>query len=156
MIRPLLRMERPTDGIGRPPPHGFRIDRYERSSHHAAIPNLYAAAFGKDPWPDDWDVFDEFDPHGVMVAVEDATCSAVGFAISFKRSDFGYVSVVAVAPAYRRRGLASALVGSAAAYLRSLGLRLVRIDAWEDSPPAVLTYERLGFLIYDRRDEVDD
>lgn len=69
--------------------------------------------------------------------------------MSFRREDFGYVSVVAVQPDFQRRGIARALVGRAARHLRSLGLELVRIDAFGDSPPAVAAYWSLGFRIYD-------
>ncbi len=90
------------------------------------------------------------------MAVEGASNHVVGFAISFPRTDFGYVSVVAVTPAFRRRGLASALVATAIRYLQIRGLEVVRIDAWEDSPPAVLCYESLGFEVYEVRREEDD
>ncbi len=78
-----------------------------------------------------------------------------GFALSFRRTGFGYISVVGVVPEYRRLGIASALVGSAVDYLGSLGLDLVRIDAWEDAPAAVAAYRSLGFEIYERRLETE-
>jgi ribosomal protein S18 acetylase RimI-like enzyme len=142
----LLRMERTTALPVLSPPAGICILPYCADLHQEYIPSLYAASFGEDPWPADWDQFDEFDPQGVFLAVEE---EPVGFAICFRRSDFGYISVVAVLPAYRRRGIASALVGTAIRYLRSLGLDTVRIDAYEASVPAVRTYEQLGFRVFD-------
>jgi ribosomal-protein-alanine N-acetyltransferase len=107
---------------------------------------VYAAAFDADPWPDDWDAFEEYDPEGVFIAEEHG--EAIGFAICFRRGDHGYISVVAVVPEARRRGVASALVTRAGCYLSSLGMDRVRIDAYEDSPAAVATYRNLGFDVY--------
>lgn len=145
----LLRMERSATADGCPPPAGVTIVAYRADLHHTLVPGLYAESFGEAPWPADWDRFDEFDPRGVFLAVDDATGEPAGFAICFRRRDFGYISVVGVRPAYRRRGIASALVRTAVAYLHSLGLDTVRVDAYEKSTPAVWTYERLGFRTVD-------
>ncbi len=132
-------------------PEGFRIGQYDPEDHHEAIPQLYARSFGDDPWTTDWDSFEEFDPKGAFVACRQGARAFCGFALSFRRADFGYISVVGVVPEFRRIGIASALVGSAVDYLGSIGLELVRIDAWEDAPAAVGTYRSLGFEIYERR-----
>jgi ribosomal protein S18 acetylase RimI-like enzyme len=149
----VLRMERSTDFAGPPPPAGIRIVPYEAALHHDHIPMVYAESFGEAPWPDDWDRFDEFDPHGTFLGIDTRTGDVAGYAISFRRQDLGYISVVAVRPAYRRRGIASALVGTAIEYLRSLGLGTVQIDAYERSLAAVRTYERLGFRVLDTLQE---
>ena len=144
----LLRMQRTTDIAPHAPPAGLRIVPYEAARHYDSIPALYAAAFGDPPWPADWDHFDEFDPRGVFLGYDPAAPGPVGFAISFQRQDFGYISVVAVLPAYRRRGLATALIGTAVQYLGSLALKTVHIDVLETNRPAVLAYEKLGFQVY--------
>jgi ribosomal protein S18 acetylase RimI-like enzyme len=149
-------MERATTGLRCEVPVGFVVEAYDPALHHTAIPDVYAAAFERPAWPLDWDSFDEFDSAGVFVAYATEAETPAGFAISFQRSDHGYVSVVAVVPEFQRRGVASCLVGSAAEYLLSLGLEKVRIDAWEDSPPAVCTYEHLGFRVYERKMAEDD
>ena len=151
----MLRMQRRVALLGCPTPDGFRIDRYDPVEHHEAIPILYSQSFGDDPWRADWDSLEEFDPRGAFVAGRVESPSMCGFALSFRRADFGYISVVGVVPEYRRPGIASALVGSAVDYLGSLGLDLVRIDAWEDAPAAVAAYRSLGFEIYERRLETD-
>ncbi len=153
MTRILLRMETTTDLAPQSAIPGITVRPWQPGPDHARIPRIYAAAFGRDPWPDDWDCFDEFDPNGVFVA--DATDGPAGFVISFAREDFGYISVVAVAPEYRRRGIASALVAAAADYLAGLELATVRIDAYEDSPAAVATYRSLGFEVYDLCEDPD-
>jgi SAM-dependent methyltransferase len=148
-VRKLLRMERATTAGGIAPPAGIRIVPYCAALHQERIPTIYAGSFGEAPWPAGWDRFDEFDPQGVFVGIADGTQEAAGVVICFRRRYFGYISVVAVLPAYQRRGIASALVGTAIDYLRSLGLDTVRIDAYEQSVPAVRTYEKLGFRVTD-------
>lgn len=150
MSRTLLRMERPAAmevlTIDRPP-----LRRWERSLDHGRIPAVYAEAFGSQPWDDDWDRFDEFDADGVFVAEHDGVLT--GFGICFPRDDFGYISVVAVVPAHRRRGIASAIVVAAIDYLRSSGVSLIRIDAYADAPAAVATYRSLGFEVYATKED---
>jgi ribosomal protein S18 acetylase RimI-like enzyme len=148
MQRTLLRMER--SNAMPPPPlvDGIVVRRWRPERDHARIPGILAAGFGRDPWPADWNHFDHFDPDGVFVA-DAADGTGVGFAICFRRGDAGYISVVAVIPEYRRRGIASALVATAVRYLASLGLEPVRIDAYEDAPAAVAAYRSLGFEVYE-------
>ena len=128
-------------------PHGVAVRPYASDRDHARVPEVFAAAFGAPPWPDDCDQFPEFDPHGVFVAEALATSEAIGFVTCFRRGGFGYVSVLAVVPGWRRRGVARALLGSAVAYLRSLGLAAVEVDAFTDAGPAVALYRACGFEV---------
>jgi ribosomal protein S18 acetylase RimI-like enzyme len=128
-------------------PEGIVICPYDKARHHAAIRTLYAEAFEDTPWPSDWDEFLQFDPRGVFVAEATATAEAVGYVISFQRDDIGYVSVLAVVPAHRRRGIALALILAATDYLRSLDVASIQVDAFTDSLPAVSLYESVGFRI---------
>jgi ribosomal protein S18 acetylase RimI-like enzyme len=143
----MLRMQRSADVLEPVMVPGVAVRRWDRSRDHARIPGVYGSAFGHDPWPEDWDAFDDFDPDGVFVA--EAGGEAVGFALCFRRADHGYISVVAVVPSHRRRGIASALVGRAVGYLRSLQADTVRIDAYADAPAAVAAYRSLGFEVYE-------
>jgi mycothiol synthase len=131
----------------RPVPDGVAIRPYAAGCDHRRVPEVFAAAFGEPPWPDDWDRFPEFDPRGVFVAEALATDEAIGFVICFRRAGFGYVSVLAVVPGWRRRGVARALLGSAVGYLRSLGLVEVEVDAFTDAGPAVGLYRDFGFEV---------
>lgn len=130
-----------------PVPAGVVVRRYLPDRDHARVPAAYAAAFGAPPWPGDWDRFPEFDPRGVFVAEDLATDEAIGFVTCFRRAGFGYVSVLAVVPGWRRRGVARALLGSAVGYLRSLGLAEVEVDAFTDAAPAVGLYRDFGFEV---------
>ena len=62
-------------------------------------------------------------------------------------TDEGYIVSVYVAPAWRRRGLASALTDTAIAYAREVGMARVRLHA---TPVGREVYERAGFR---RRDD---
>jgi ribosomal-protein-alanine N-acetyltransferase len=130
---------------------GVVVRRWDRERDHRRIRAVYGAAFGHEPWPDDWDAFDQFDPDGVFVA--EISGDAAGFVICFRRGDYGYISVVGVVPEHRRRGIASALVGRAVGYLRSLGVHAVRIDVYVDAPAAVATYRSLGFRVYETAED---
>ena len=128
---------------------GYRLRGSNGTSQdHDAIHSTYGTAFDTDPWPDDWDRFTEFDPEGVFV-VEFAD-SIIGFSISFHRSGYGYVSVVAVEPDHQRKGVASALIAACGARFTQHGLGEIRIDAFEDSRAAVQCYLGLGFEIIER------
>jgi len=127
--------------------------QYCRSLHRDKIPLLYAEAFGEKPWSDDWDDFDESDPRGVFIAVDPATDVTMGYVIGFRRKDFGYISVVAVLPAYRRRGVASAMIKAAVQYLRSLDVNPVRVDVHVTNRPATQRYKKLGFEVVNALEE---
>ncbi len=122
-----------------------QILNYDYALHHALIPKIYAESFEDNPWPDDWDTIDEFDPKGVFLATEKNKSDLAGFVISFKRRNFGYISVVAVLPSSQRRGIATALIKEAVRYLKSLGLNRIRIHVEETNLAALQVYERLGF-----------
>lgn len=60
-------------------------------------------------------------------------------------SQAGYVSVVVVDPAYRRRGLARELLERARAVTRKRGKRFMVLDVLAVNAPARALYERLGY-----------
>ena len=69
------------------------------------------------------------------------------FTLTSSGTDEGYIVSVYVAPAWRRRGLASALTDTAIAYAREVGMARVRLHA---TPVGREVYERAGFS---RRDD---
>jgi len=148
-MKKLFRMELVSDIAPTAPPESTRIVAYCPSLHRGRIPLIYAEAFGEKPWPDDWDDFDEFDPKGIFLATDPPTDKIIGYVISFRRKDFGYISVLAVLPTYRRQGIASALIKTAIQYLRSLGVSAVRVDVHVTNTPAIQAYKKLGFEVVD-------
>ena len=147
MKRTLHRMILGSQEEGHPLPPQIVIRSYSAKDDHEVIPSIYERSFGEPPWPKDWEKFDEFDAKGMFVADDVQRRQPVGYVISFKRWDHGYVSVLAVLPEYRRRGIGSALVKTAIGYLRGQGLEAIRVDAPTDSPAAVGVYRKVGFSI---------
>lgn len=107
------------------------------------IARLYGEAFGDAPWPDDWTSFPGYDSAGVFAA--ERAGKVVGFIVSYVRGGHGYISVVATAPDYRRRGIARALIGAALRRFCNLELHEVVIDVRADNATAIRCYESVGF-----------
>ncbi len=59
--------------------------------------------------------------------------------------DEGYLSNVAVAPGWRRQGLAQALLKALLERARALELAFVTLEVRRGNAPAVALYEKLGF-----------
>jgi ribosomal protein S18 acetylase RimI-like enzyme len=69
----------------------------------------------------------------------------VGMAMLAQRGDRGWVSSVGVIPAWRRRGLARAMMERLLASARELGLVEVTLEVIDRNDPARDLYEALGF-----------
>ena len=65
--------------------------------------------------------------------------------------DEGYISNVAVAPNYRRQGIASALIDSLLHRAEELQLSFVTLEVRESNAPAIALYGRFGFTPVGRR-----
>lgn len=128
-------------------PPQIKVVPYSRAGHHDAIRRIYSEAFDENPWPANWDVFEEFDAKGVFLAVHTPSAKPVGYVISFRRGDFGYISVVAVLSAFRHQGIASGLLQAAIEYLRSLNLNTVKVDVYVTNTSAVEAYKKTGFQV---------
>ena len=127
-------------------PSEFQIISYCPSLHHDKIPLIYSASFKEKSWGSDWDNFPEFDPNSVFLAINIETNEPIGYVISFKRGDSGYISVVAVMPKWQRRGVASALIRAAVQHFRSSKIKTIKIDVEETNIPAMKIYEKIGFI----------
>jgi ribosomal-protein-alanine N-acetyltransferase len=124
-------------------PSGITLRQANSPRDLAAVAQLYGEAFGDAPWPSDWTSFPGYDPAGVFVAEEGH--KLVGFVVSFRRGEHGYISVAATSPDRRRHGIARALVTSALLRFRAQGLSEVIIDVRGDNAAAIRCYESLGF-----------
>jgi ribosomal protein S18 acetylase RimI-like enzyme len=156
MKRMLYRMVLCKDARGGELPLCVQVQQYDAKRHHEAICHAYSRSFGEAAWPPDWDKFDEFDPKGAFVAEDAGTTEVVGYLLSFRRGDHGYISVVAVVPEYQRQGVGSALVWAAIGYLRGLGMKMVKIDAFVDATPAVSLYRKVGFQVESTFEDEED
>lgn len=88
---------------------------------------------------DDWRVFLR-DGRTFGVRAADGTVVATAAALAYDA--FGFVSMVLVTPAWRRRGIASALLDQCVAHLKSRGVTPV-LDA---TPAGALVYRKQGFV----------
>jgi GNAT superfamily N-acetyltransferase len=88
----------------------------------------------------DWRRFLDLQPDGCFVAEQDGT--PVGTTAAFLFGPVAWVAVVLVEQSVRGRGIGTALVQHALAFLDGRGVRSVRLDA---TPLGRAIYERLGF-----------
>ena len=89
------------------------------------------------------------DRHIFIVAVEDdEVLGYVGMAYII---DEGYISNVAVAPEYRRKGVADALMLELFRRSNELKLSFVTLEVRESNAPAISLYEKYGFSPVGRR-----
>lgn len=85
--------------------------------------------------------------HGVTLAlVNGAAVGALRWEVHPQRAHL-YVGRVAVLPAFRHRGIASALMGWADDHARALGLPAVQFGVRLQSPDNIRFYEHLGYRI---------
>jgi ribosomal protein S18 acetylase RimI-like enzyme len=86
-----------------------------------------------------------FLPDASFCAVRDGT--PIGFVIS----GTGWIGQVGVDPAYRRVGLATALVTEALARMRELGIGVAYLHVNRNNPAGQATWRHLGFRECGRR-----
>lgn len=96
-----------------------------------------------------------FDPDLVHLAVAEATGQVVGCLIGltqdYRQAEAGFIDTVGVRRAFRRRGLATALLQHSFAQFWDRGKRSVRLDVdGENLTNAVALYERVGMRIFRR------
>jgi len=118
---------------------------YREKIHKEILPVIYSKAFTDEPWKDDWDTFESFDPAGVFLAVDSTYSTPVGFIISFLVENYGYISVLAVIPEYQNMGYGEMLLGKAIEYLSRKGSKKICIDVEETNFNAIKLYEKNGF-----------
>ncbi len=110
------------------------------------VPNLYRT------W-DEYEVTGAFnsEPELCLVAEDRATGEVVGFAmgttVSKPRSawTYGYLTWMAVAPEYQKRGVGERLVQRLAARMADQGVRILMVDTEARNEEALQFFEGLGF-----------
>ncbi len=87
---------------------------------------------------------------GAIVVVAKATGELAGFVIvHLERGRLAYVVTLDVAPEFRRRGLARALMAEAESQARNTGADRMGLHVFPGNSAAIAFYERLG---YERKD----
>jgi ribosomal protein S18 acetylase RimI-like enzyme len=99
-----------------------------------------SAKVGWNQTGEDWGLFIA---HGRTIGLFDRDAGLIATAAALPYDNgFGYISMVIVDPAWRRRGLARRLMGECIATLRGMG-RAALLDA---TPAGALVYRGLGFV----------
>ena len=96
------------------------------------------------PWTPE-QLLSEFpdESHLFLTAVEGER--VLGYVGMMHVLDEGYISNVAVAPAYRRRGLGDRLIGELLERAKALRLAFVTLEVRESNAPAIALYLKHGF-----------
>ena len=87
----------------------------------------------------------------LTLAAVDSEGQLLGYAGLMYALDEGHIVTVAVSPAARRRGIASALVGEILDLGLDIGLTRMYLEVRESNTPAQTLYKKLGFKVDGRR-----
>lgn len=90
------------------------------------------------------------DRHVFLAAVAESG-AVLGYVGMMFVLDEGYISNVAVAPAYRRQGVADALISALMMRAEELGLAFVTLEVRAGNEPAKALYTKHGFVSVGRR-----
>ncbi len=91
------------------------------------------------------------DDRHVFLAAVDAGGTVLGYVGMMFVLDEGYISNVAVAPAYRRQGVADALISALMTRAEELNLAFVTLEVRAGNEPAKSLYAKHGFVPVGRR-----
>jgi ribosomal protein S18 acetylase RimI-like enzyme len=78
----------------------------------------------------------------------------VAFYANDRNTQVAYITLVAVTPEFRAKGLGRQLVEMAITESRSEGMVLMRLEVYHDNNPAIALYKRCGFLECDEPEGV--
>lgn len=81
----------------------------------------------------------------VFIAAESGE-AVLGYVGMMYIIDEGYISNVAVAPEYRRQGIADALIDELTRRAAALNLAFVTLEARQSNSPAIALYKKHGFV----------
>jgi N-acetylglutamate synthase-like GNAT family acetyltransferase len=90
----------------------------------------------------DWQRFLALEPEGCFVAEHDGRVIGTVTTVNYQNR-FGWVGMVIVDPAMRRRGIGGALLERGIDYLKGIGVETVKLDA---TPQGKLLYDTMGFV----------
>jgi ribosomal-protein-alanine N-acetyltransferase len=113
--------------------------------HVAAIGALEARSFSE-PWP--VDMIDRLRERFFVALAGDRL---LGYAAVSTVLDEGSLDTIAVEPAFRRQGVADALVAHVLARGRARNLAFLTLEVREGNTPARTLYEKHGFQVVGRR-----
>lgn len=118
-------------------------------SHLDGVAALERICFSK-PWPKSMLEDELYNPNVSLVVAEGEDGAVLGYGEIGVVLDEGCLEKIAVDPAYRRQGVAEAILS---AYLRfgRAKLAFLTLEVRESNAPAIALYEKLGFEEVGRR-----
>ena len=126
----------------------FRLVPMDRS-HLPQVLAIERASFAH-PWTEEQLVEDLYNDLISLVAAEGEDGTVLGYGEGRAILDEGTLEKIAVAPAFRRQGVAEAILG---AYLRfgAAHLAFLTLEVRAGNAPAIALYEKMGFQTVGRR-----
>ena len=151
-----------------PFPAGFRMRPYDRDHDLPVLVDVLSDSFSdhfgyiEEPFEKELELFrhwvhsnPHFDPDLLILPADETTGEVAGCLIGLTqdrvKADAGYIDAVGVRRAYRRRGLATAMLRRSFAQFWDRGTKTVRLDVdGESLTNAVALYERVGMQVIRR------
>ena len=103
-----------------------------------------------DPWPEVFFVSELNNPGCIYLAVIEGS-ELIGYAGLQYVLDEGYINNVAIAPDFRRLGIASKLLSTLEERAKKLGLAFLTLEVRSSNSSAIALYESLGYKPVGRR-----
>lgn len=125
----------------------WHIERVRDRAGLAPVLALQSSSF-TNPWTSDalaWEL--EHSPVSRLYVLKDGDGPAVAFSACWQVIDELHINSLAVAPAYRRQGLASVLMRGVIAEARREGATGATLEVRRSNDAARALYERLGFAV---------
>lgn len=131
----------------------YRLVPMDRS-HLAGVAALERACFSH-PWTEAMLEEELFNDTASFIVAEGEDGSVLGYAGLHAVLDEGYIDNVAVAPEYRRQGIADALIGAFTRFGEAR-LAFLTLEVRAGNDPAIALYEKHGFYEVGRRKDYYD
>ncbi len=118
-------------------------------SHLAAVAAIERACFSA-PWSEDMLAQELYHANACYIVAIGEDDAVMGYAGLYAVLDEGYITNIAVAPAYRRRGVADALVAAFCRFGRE-HLSFLTLEVRQSNEAAISLYQKHGFSPAGRR-----
>lgn len=119
-------------------------------AHLPAVAALEKRCFPADPWSENLFRFALDSPNSTILLAEGADGVLLGYAVLYTVLDEGNLDNIAVAPEFRRQGVADALLSTLTGFARGHLARLF-LEVRASNAPALTLYRKYGFAEVGRR-----